>query len=206
MIDQRTSAAKGYAARADSLVVSRVCLGFAGRLRSRHHGFPPAPRPSAGVRSLSQLVRELALQQARGRSGDRRPGLRQSARDAAAGLRRGACRNTSSPQDKDWFAYKMNTEPATRAVAASLRARTGLAFEHQDVFLTNGGFAAIAVTPADGGRAGRRGDLPVAAVVLLRHADRRRGRHAVRVKLDAAALRARRGRDRGRDHGPRRAR
>jgi aspartate aminotransferase len=51
-----------------------------------------------------------------------------------------------TPQDKDWVAYKMNTEPATRAVAASLQRRTGLAFEHQDVFLTTGGFAAIAVS------------------------------------------------------------
>src|SRR6476659_849030 len=50
------------------------------------------------------------------------------------------------PQDKDWFAYKMNTEPATRTVAASLRARTGLPFQPEDVFMTNGGFGAIATS------------------------------------------------------------
>ena len=50
------------------------------------------------------------------------------------------------PQDKDWFAYKMNEPVATRTVAASLRARTGVAFAPEDAFMTNGGFAAIAVS------------------------------------------------------------
>ncbi|HMI91391.1 MAG TPA: aminotransferase class I/II-fold pyridoxal phosphate-dependent enzyme [Polyangiales bacterium] len=50
------------------------------------------------------------------------------------------------PQNKDWYAYKMSEEIATRTVAASLRARTGLEFAHEDVFMTNGGFAAIAVS------------------------------------------------------------
>jgi aspartate aminotransferase len=48
------------------------------------------------------------------------------------------------PQDKDWFAYKLNEPIATRTVAASLRARTGVGFSPEDVFMTNGGFAAIA--------------------------------------------------------------
>jgi aspartate aminotransferase len=50
------------------------------------------------------------------------------------------------PQDKDWFAYKMNEPIATRTVAESLRARTGLPFAPEDVCMTNGGFAAIAST------------------------------------------------------------
>lgn len=49
------------------------------------------------------------------------------------------------PQRKDWFAYKMS-EPEPRAVvAASLRARYGIAFEEQDIHLTTGAFGAIAV-------------------------------------------------------------
>jgi aspartate aminotransferase len=50
------------------------------------------------------------------------------------------------PLDKDWFAYKMN-EPASRAtVARSLSSRTGLDWDPEDVFMTNGGFGALAVT------------------------------------------------------------
>lgn len=48
------------------------------------------------------------------------------------------------PQDKDWFAYKMSEPVATHTVTESLRARTGLAFCPEDVFMTNGGFAALA--------------------------------------------------------------
>ncbi len=52
----------------------------------------------------------------------------------------------SVPQNKDWFAYK-NNEPASCAVvAAALRERRGLPFEDEDIFLTNGAFAAIAVS------------------------------------------------------------
>jgi aspartate aminotransferase len=49
------------------------------------------------------------------------------------------------PHDRAWFAYKMNEPEATRVVAQSLTARTGVTFEPDDVFMTNGGFAAIAV-------------------------------------------------------------
>jgi aspartate aminotransferase len=52
----------------------------------------------------------------------------------------------SVPQNKDWYAYK-NSEPEAQAVvAAALRERHGLAFEDQDICLTNGAFAALAVT------------------------------------------------------------
>jgi aspartate aminotransferase len=50
------------------------------------------------------------------------------------------------PQNKDWFAYKMSEPLATRTVAAALRARTGLEFSPDDIFMTNGGFAAIAAS------------------------------------------------------------
>jgi aspartate aminotransferase len=48
------------------------------------------------------------------------------------------------PRNEDWFAYKMNEPQATRTVAAALRARIGLDVSPDDVFMTNGGFAAIA--------------------------------------------------------------
>jgi aspartate aminotransferase len=50
------------------------------------------------------------------------------------------------PQDKDWFAYKLSEPSARRAVAATLTRRTGLDWDPEDVFMTNGGFAAIAVS------------------------------------------------------------
>lgn len=49
------------------------------------------------------------------------------------------------PQDKDWFAYKMSEPESQRTVAATLSARTGLAWDPDDVAMTNGGFAALAV-------------------------------------------------------------
>lgn len=49
------------------------------------------------------------------------------------------------PQNQDWFAYK-RSEPAARAVvAASLRERRGMPFADEDIFMTNGAIAAIAV-------------------------------------------------------------
>ncbi len=59
-----------------------------------------------------------------------------------------ALQRWAEPQNKDWFAYKMS-EPAPRAiVAATLREQHGLPFEPDDVFLTTGAFAAIAVALA----------------------------------------------------------
>jgi aspartate aminotransferase len=49
------------------------------------------------------------------------------------------------PQDKDWFAYKMSEPDSQRTVAATLSARTGLDWDPEDVAMTNGGFAALAV-------------------------------------------------------------
>jgi aspartate aminotransferase len=57
-----------------------------------------------------------------------------------------ALTNAIQPQDKDWFAYKLS-EPNSRAtVSKTLRRRTGLDWDERDVFMTNGGFGAIAVT------------------------------------------------------------
>jgi aspartate aminotransferase len=50
------------------------------------------------------------------------------------------------PQDKDWFAYKMSEPRSRAAVARSLASRTGLEYDPADIQMTNGGFAAIAVS------------------------------------------------------------
>jgi aspartate aminotransferase len=49
------------------------------------------------------------------------------------------------PQNNAWFGYK-NSEPEAReVVAAALRKRRGLPFDAEDILLTNGAFAALAV-------------------------------------------------------------
>jgi aspartate aminotransferase len=50
------------------------------------------------------------------------------------------------PKDKNWFAYKLNEPEATIPVARSLTRLTGLEWDPQDVFMTNAGFGALAVT------------------------------------------------------------
>ncbi len=56
-----------------------------------------------------------------------------------------ALRRWLEPRDKNWFAYTMTDPGAAGIVAASLRARLGLEVEAEDVFMTNGAFAGIAV-------------------------------------------------------------
>jgi aspartate aminotransferase len=57
-----------------------------------------------------------------------------------------AIRAHLEPQDKDWYAYKLSEPNAQQTVARSLGELTGLDWEPEDVQMTNGGFAAIAVT------------------------------------------------------------
>jgi aspartate aminotransferase len=49
------------------------------------------------------------------------------------------------PQNKDWFAYKLSEPESQRTVAKTLTRRTGMDWDPDDVAMTNGGFAAIAV-------------------------------------------------------------
>jgi len=49
------------------------------------------------------------------------------------------------PQDKDWFAYKISEPASQRTVAETLTSRTGMTWDPDDVAMTNGGFAALAV-------------------------------------------------------------
>lgn len=51
----------------------------------------------------------------------------------------------STPQSVDWFAYKDNEQASREHIARTLRAWRGLPFEEDDIFLTNGAFAAISV-------------------------------------------------------------
>ncbi len=49
------------------------------------------------------------------------------------------------PQNKDWFAYKLSEPESQRIVATTLSRRTGMDWDPNDVAMTNGGFAALAV-------------------------------------------------------------
>ncbi len=56
-----------------------------------------------------------------------------------------ALRRHLEPQDKDWYAYKFSEPNARHAVARTLTRRTGMDWDPDDVAMTNGGFAALAV-------------------------------------------------------------
>lgn len=49
------------------------------------------------------------------------------------------------PRNKDWFAYKLNEPPSQEIVANTLRTLRGLPYAPEDILMTNGAFAAIAV-------------------------------------------------------------
>jgi aspartate aminotransferase len=57
-----------------------------------------------------------------------------------------AIRERALPRDKNWFAYKTSEEEPRAFVAERLAEELGLAFEPEDVALTAGAFAAIALT------------------------------------------------------------
>ena len=50
------------------------------------------------------------------------------------------------PRDASWFAYKLSEPEATGPVAASLSRSTGLPWDPADIFMTNAGFGALAVS------------------------------------------------------------
>lgn len=56
-----------------------------------------------------------------------------------------ALRDALTPENELWFAYKMNEPEAQQAAAASLRRIVDLPFEADDIHMTTGGFAAIAL-------------------------------------------------------------
>lgn len=56
-----------------------------------------------------------------------------------------ALQKASVPQNKDWYAYPDEIRSAKEVVTATLREKHGLPFEPNDIFMTNGAFAALAV-------------------------------------------------------------
>lgn len=56
-----------------------------------------------------------------------------------------ALQRWSIPQNKDWFAYKMNEEHPRQVLAENLTRARGPAFHPEDIFLTTGAFGALAV-------------------------------------------------------------
>ena len=57
-----------------------------------------------------------------------------------------ALQRAAVPHDTAWFAYKFSEDEPRRIVAESLRHRTGIAYDPEDVALTTGAFGALAVT------------------------------------------------------------
>jgi aspartate aminotransferase len=57
-----------------------------------------------------------------------------------------ALQKWSTPQNKDWFAYKDNEPKSQAVIAESLRAWRGLPFEAADICMTNGAFSGLAAT------------------------------------------------------------
>ncbi|MGW8250281.1 MAG: aminotransferase class I/II-fold pyridoxal phosphate-dependent enzyme, partial [Anaerolineales bacterium] len=57
-----------------------------------------------------------------------------------------ALQSSVIPQDKEWFAYKMNEERPRQVLAENLTRTRGMAFDPQDIFPTTGAFGALAVT------------------------------------------------------------
>jgi len=55
-------------------------------------------------------------------------------------------RRNVEPDQPNWFAYKLNEPEAREPIARSLTRLTGLEWDPADVFLTNAGFGALAVT------------------------------------------------------------
>jgi aspartate aminotransferase len=57
-----------------------------------------------------------------------------------------ALKRQVEPQNKDWFAYKMNEPKAQEVIAASLRQMQGITYQPEDITMTTGAFAALALS------------------------------------------------------------
>lgn len=57
-----------------------------------------------------------------------------------------ALRHHAVPKDKDWFAYKFSEAEPRAVVAESLRRRTGIDYQTEDIALTAGAFGGLGVT------------------------------------------------------------
>ena len=72
-----------------------------------------------------------------------------------------ALRAHAEPRTVDWFAYKTSERPAQDVVAAGLGAELGLAFEPEDIAMTQGAFGAISLALALLADAGDEVVIPV---------------------------------------------
>ncbi len=57
-----------------------------------------------------------------------------------------ALQRNLAPQNQEWFAYKLSEPRSQEIVAASLSEQRGVSFRPEDILMTNGAFAAIAVS------------------------------------------------------------
>ncbi|MEX1046868.1 MAG: aminotransferase class I/II-fold pyridoxal phosphate-dependent enzyme [Actinomycetota bacterium] len=57
-----------------------------------------------------------------------------------------ALQRAAVPKDKDWYAYKLAEPEPMKVVAESLREERGIEFEDEDIVLTTGAFAGLAIT------------------------------------------------------------
>ncbi|MEX0832665.1 MAG: aminotransferase class I/II-fold pyridoxal phosphate-dependent enzyme [Actinomycetota bacterium] len=57
-----------------------------------------------------------------------------------------ALQRAAVPKNKDWYAYKLAEPEPMKLVAESLREERGIEFEDEDVVLTTGAFAGLAIT------------------------------------------------------------
>ena len=57
-----------------------------------------------------------------------------------------ALKRQVEPQNKDWFAYKMSEPKAQEVIAASLRQMQGITYQPEDITMTTGAFAALALS------------------------------------------------------------
>lgn len=67
----------------------------------------------------------------------------------------------SRPRSVDWFAYKTSERPAQEVVSAGLRSELGLAFDPEDIAMTQGAFGAISLAFALLADAGDEVVIPV---------------------------------------------
>jgi aspartate aminotransferase len=56
-----------------------------------------------------------------------------------------ALQRWATPHNKDWFAYKMSEPQSQQVIAESLRRWRGIAYQPEDITLTTGAFAALAM-------------------------------------------------------------
>jgi aspartate aminotransferase len=99
-----------------------------------------------------------------------------------------ALQNWLVPQNHEWHAYKNNERRSQEIVAASLRQSRGLPFVEDDIFLTNGAFAAIAVALASVVDAGDEVIYISPPWFFYEAMIVSTGAKAVRVKIDAKSF------------------